>query len=517
MPFSAFDSVLEAQHASAARKGRSQVPAELDHVFRTRQDMRATFGRKTHDSIFGVVCGAGAASPASSCGAGHPSYAEEHRMRIDSSSRDAGGTRIADSATKRTDEIVPDSDDQDFEWPAPEGELAIEVLDLSATARRPLDAISAESAGSPRPTVTNAMVAAAGLVANTTGLRARDPGAGAGAVRAGTDEKAAIASRQLDRSRFSAVRSAGSRRMRGAVELMRSAPRALAIALVVLAILAVGEGVVLTRVILRRPNPVVPAGAESVRALPPSTASTPRPSQPENRVATIGTGAAEAPRPAARPSTPAASARLLIGSEPSGAQVSIDGRAYGTTPLTLADVTPGQRLIVLRRGNVQVRQTVMVDAGRTVSILAPMQESATTAAGGWLSISSPVDVDVIEGGNLVGTSRSPQIMLGEGKHTISLVNEAVGYRDQEQVRITAGSVTHLAVKLPQTMMAINALPWAEVSIDGKNVGVTPLGNVPVTIGPHEVVFRHPDLGEKKVTTIVKAGAPARLSADLRRQ
>jgi len=305
--------------------------------------------------------------------------------------------------------------------------------------------------------------------------------------------------------------------MRGAVELMRSAPRALTIALVVLAILVVVEGVVLTRVFLRRPNLVVPAGAESVRALAPSTASTPRASQPENRVATIGTGAAEAPRPSARPSTPAASARLLIGSEPSGALVSIDGRAYGTTPLTLADVTPGQRLIVLRRGNVQVRQTVMLDAGRTVSILAPMQESATTAAGGWLSISSPVDVDVIEGGNLVGTSRSPQIMLGEGKHTISLVNDAIGYRDQEQVRITAGTVAHLAVKLPQTMMAINALPWAEVSIDGKNVGVTPLGNVPVTIGPHEVVFRHPDLGEKKVTTIVKAGAPARLSADLRRQ
>jgi PEGA domain-containing protein len=387
-------------------------------------------------------------------------FVEEHRMRIDSSSHDAENTRMTDSATEATaDEIARDGEGDDFEWPVPEDALSIEVLDLSRAAEERRERERAVTSG----------------------------------------------------ARLSSFERTASVGFRGAAV---AKPRALTIALVILATLVVAEGLALTRLVLR-PNVAARASAESVHT-PPPAATTP-PVQRDNQVATIRSRAASTPRPVASPSTPVASARLVIVSEPSGAQVSIDGRAYGTTPLTLANVTPGERRIVLRRGSVQVRQTVMVDAGRTVSIVAPMQQSASTAAGGWLSISSPVDVDVMEGGNLVGTSRSPQMMLGEGTHAISLVNDAIGYKDNEQIQITAGTVTHLAVKLPQTMIAINAVPWAEVSIDGKVVGVTPLGNVPVTIGPHEVVFRHPELGDKKMTTIVKAGVPARLSADLRRQ
>jgi hypothetical protein len=48
-------------------------------------------------------------------------------------------------------------------------------------------------------------------------------------------------------------------------------------------------------------------------------------------------------------------------------------------------------------------------------------------------------------------------------------------------------------------------------------GETPIGNLPVTIGPHEIVFRHPELGEQVHATTVKAGAPVRLSVDLSRK
>jgi hypothetical protein len=430
-------------------------------------------------------------------------------MRSDSSSHEAGDTRMRDSATKRTDaEIVRDrdSDDEEFEWPVPEGALAIEVLDLSRAAEA--HTAERESARTDAPRVHPAE-----LVAHTDGLARQALDAQTDALRRRLNHTEPVSKPQLDRSWLSALPSAGSRMMRSAGELMRPRPRALTIALAVLAILVLVEGLALTRLVLQQPKVIVRSGAEAVHTPPPAPTTRP---VAENQVATIGSKAAPSPRAAAPPTLPT-SARLVIGSEPSGAQVLIDGRAYGTTPLILADVTPGERQIVLRRGNVHVRQTVVADAGRTVSVVASMQPSASTAAGGWLSISSPVDVDVMEGGNLVGTSRSPQIMLGEGTHTISLVNEGIGYKDNQQVRITAGTVTHLAVKLPQTTMAINAVPWAEVSIDGKVVGVTPLGNVPITLGPHEVVFRHPELGDKKMTTIVKAGAPARLSADLRRQ
>jgi len=37
----------------------------------------------------------------------------------------------------------------------------------------------------------------------------------------------------------------------------------------------------------------------------------------------------------------------------------------------------------------------------------------------------------------------------------------------------------------------------------------------VPIGTHEIVFRHPDLGERRTTTTVTTGAPTRVSMDMR--
>jgi hypothetical protein len=39
----------------------------------------------------------------------------------------------------------------------------------------------------------------------------------------------------------------------------------------------------------------------------------------------------------------------------------------------------------------------------------------------------------------------------------------------------------------------------------------------VTLGSHDIVFRHPDLGEQRHTVIVTLKTPARLSVDLRKK
>jgi serine/threonine-protein kinase len=71
------------------------------------------------------------------------------------------------------------------------------------------------------------------------------------------------------------------------------------------------------------------------------------------------------------------------------------------------------------------------------------------------------------------------------------------------------------VELPQGAINLNASPWAEVFIDGKRVGETPLGNFPIAIGPHEVIFRHPQLGEKRQAVSVTLNAPVRVSVDMK--
>jgi len=53
-----------------------------------------------------------------------------------------------------------------------------------------------------------------------------------------------------------------------------------------------------------------------------------------------------------------------------------------------------------------------------------------------------------------------------------------------------------------------------VWIDGNSVGETPIGNLSVVPGEHEVVFRHPELGERRQKTMVRAGAETRVAVNL---
>jgi hypothetical protein len=132
---------------------------------------------------------------------------------------------------------------------------------------------------------------------------------------------------------------------------------------------------------------------------------------------------------------------------------------------------------------------------------------------GRLALASPVDVDVLENGRLLGSNTKP-ITLAPGAHDLELVNTTLGYHSRETVHVKTGQTTSLAVALPNGRLSLNALPWAEVWIDGKSVGETPLGNVALPIGPHEVVFRHPQLGERRQFAVVRADAVSRVSVNL---
>jgi serine/threonine-protein kinase len=64
-------------------------------------------------------------------------------------------------------------------------------------------------------------------------------------------------------------------------------------------------------------------------------------------------------------------------------------------------------------------------------------------------------------------------------------------------------------------LSINARPWADIWIDGQSAGQTPIANLQLTLGTHEVLFRHPQLGERRRTVQVSNVAPTRISVDLR--
>ena len=218
------------------------------------------------------------------------------------------------------------------------------------------------------------------------------------------------------------------------------------------------------------------------------------------------------------PKPTAETGQLQIRTEPSGARVVVDGTPRGAAPVTVQNLMPGSHTVEVTNENGSVRQEITVAAGTTASLVVPMRESAPQGAlSGYISVAAPVDVQIYEDVRLVGSSRSDRLMVAVGRHEFDIVNEALGFRTRRAVNVTPGQVAAIKLDWPNGSMAINAQPWAEVFIDGERVGETPIGNVPVPIGTHEVRFRHPELGEQVVRSTVTLGTPARLSVDLRKR
>ncbi len=217
------------------------------------------------------------------------------------------------------------------------------------------------------------------------------------------------------------------------------------------------------------------------------------------------------------PRATSALGELQIRTEPAGAQVTVDGRVLGRSPLTAEGLTPGQHTVVLENELGPVTQRVTIEAGTTASLVVPMTAPRNAPVSGWISVSAPVDVQLYENQRLLGSSQTDRIMVSVGRHDIEVVNEALGYRAAKTVNVQPGQTANIRLDLPKAPMALNAVPWAEAFVDGERVGETPIGSVQVSIGPHEVVFRHPELGEKRVITTVTLAGPAKVSVDMRKK
>ena len=163
---------------------------------------------------------------------------------------------------------------------------------------------------------------------------------------------------------------------------------------------------------------------------------------------------------------------LEITTDPEGARVSIDGARRGVSPITVTDLKAGPHTVTVSGTGEPVNRTVMVQAGTVASIIISMS-STSAFASGWIAISSGVPLQITEGGTLLGSTEAPRILVPAGSHDLELTNAALGYRVSRRVRVTPGQTASIVLETPQGTLHINALPWAEVWIDGQRAGETP--------------------------------------------
>jgi hypothetical protein len=207
-----------------------------------------------------------------------------------------------------------------------------------------------------------------------------------------------------------------------------------------------------------------------------------------------------------RASTPAAATRpperLATANEPAPSLI-----AAQSPPPTNA----GEHQAAVSPAGGDARASGLADA----TALAIARAARSQRSGG-VRVLSPIEVKVIEGDRVLGSSADGPIVAAAGTHQLDFINTALGFRTRQVVTFRAGEIAPLNIAIPRGRLSINAQPWADVWIDEQSVGETPLANLDVTLGEHQVVFRHPDLGERRETVIVRADGTARVSAALDR-
>jgi hypothetical protein len=210
-----------------------------------------------------------------------------------------------------------------------------------------------------------------------------------------------------------------------------------------------------------------------------------------------------------------------------GATVLINGQSAGVTPLQLK-IGPDTKSISVASLLPPVpkpdgivgsmgQEPRPIETGRGTAVSPrPASIAATPQPFGGIRLSSPIDLEVFEGDTRLGSSATGIVSAAAGRHELDLVNSLLGFRSRQVVEIKGGQVVPLTITPPNGRININAVPWAEVLIDGKSVGETPIGNLSIPLGEHEIILRHPQLGEIRRTALVRSDVITRVTANLER-
>jgi serine/threonine-protein kinase len=209
---------------------------------------------------------------------------------------------------------------------------------------------------------------------------------------------------------------------------------------------------------------------------------------------------------------------VVIESPRPGDTVLVNGAPAGATPLELeldskvrsvrvvaADVASTSRPAADSRASVGTSGEPRVD---------PVTHAAARQTSGGVALLSAIPLTVLDGDRVLGTSERGPVVATAGVHQLMLVNEEFGYRATLPITFRQGEIRQVPVDLPTGRLNVNCQPWCNVFIGGRLVGETPLANIELPIGSHDVVLRHPQHGERTETVRVRADAVARLAVAL---
>jgi hypothetical protein len=113
--------------------------------------------------------------------------------------------------------------------------------------------------------------------------------------------------------------------------------------------------------------------------------------------------------------------------------------------------------------------------------------------------------EVMVDGKKMGETPLGKIRLPAGDHTLTLTNNNFAGVISDRIIISRNATLTRRYSFNVFgYLQIVVTPWAEVYIDGRHIGQTPMGKVKLPVGKHTVILRHPRSGEKRREIEIKS-------------
>ena len=138
---------------------------------------------------------------------------------------------------------------------------------------------------------------------------------------------------------------------------------------------------------------------------------------------------------------------------------------------------------------------------------------------GQLTVLTEPGAEVHTGGEILGRAdeggSAGPFEVPAGQILVRVANPSVGFERTRALEITAGKAYEVEIRARHGWLRLAVAPWARVSVDGKDLGLTPLPKLMLTEGVHELVLENPDIKRRYEATVrIQADQDAEVRIDL---
>jgi len=201
---------------------------------------------------------------------------------------------------------------------------------------------------------------------------------------------------------------------------------------------------------------------------------------------------------------------FTLTSTPEGVQVSVDGVVIAQrTPVRLTDLKPGLHVVRLELPGFQPWETqVELATGQVIDLPAARLLPSNAVAARSERRSERARDDGDDSSDRASRRTTERRASSVSSSSSGATRSSVQPRPLQPVAMQPGPAPAPAAGGSMGFLRINSRPWAQVFVDGRFLGNTPLLNAPVPAGKHKIKLTNPDLRMSKSFTLqVQAGKP----------